>query len=61
MKNLNLLLVTLIFSSLLMGCGMKGPLYREATPSPKIESIQQDQVTNSQEESNENETQATTQ
>ncbi|WP_166739396.1 LPS translocon maturation chaperone LptM [Psychromonas algicola] len=56
MKNLNLLLVTLIFSSLLAGCGMKGPLYREAAPSPKVE-----QVTTLEANSNENETQATTQ
>jgi len=61
MKNLNLLLVTLIFSSLLVGCGMKGPLYREATPSPKIEQEKQQQVTNSNDVSNEDETQATTQ
>jgi len=58
MKNLNLLLVPLIFSSLLVGCGMKGPLYREEAPSPKIE---QDQVTTSEVTNNEKETQATTQ
>ena len=58
MKNLNLLLVTLIFSSLLVGCGMKGPLYREATPPSKIEQEKQ-QAINSQEVSDE--TQATTQ
>ena len=28
MKKLNLLLIPLLFSSLLVGCGMKGPLYR---------------------------------
>lgn len=28
MKKLNLLLITALFSSLLIGCGMKGPLYR---------------------------------
>lgn len=28
MKKLNLLLLPLFFSSLLVGCGMKGPLYR---------------------------------
>jgi predicted small lipoprotein YifL len=37
MKNLNLSLIVLLFSSLLMGCGMKGPLYREAPPAPKAE------------------------
>lgn len=34
MKNLNLSLIALLFSSLLMGCGMSGPLYREAIPAP---------------------------
>jgi predicted small lipoprotein YifL len=28
MKKLNLLLIPVLFSSLLIGCGMKGPLYR---------------------------------
>ena len=28
MKKLNLLLMSLLFSGLLIGCGMKGPLYR---------------------------------
>ena len=28
MKKLNLLLISVLFSSLLVGCGMKGPLYR---------------------------------
>jgi len=28
MKKLNLLLISVFFSSLLIGCGMKGPLYR---------------------------------
>ena len=47
MKKLNLLLVPLLFSSLLIGCGMTGPLYRApeaqpieqqpATPETKIE------------------------
>ena len=34
MKNLNLSLIVLLFSSLLMGCGMKGPLYRV---NPQVE------------------------
>ena len=61
MKNLNLLLVTLIFSSLLIGCGMKGPLYREATPSSKIEQEKQQKITSSEEVSGEDKTQATSQ
>jgi len=46
MKKLNLLLIPLLFSSLLVGCGMKGPLYRApetqamekqpATPEKKL-------------------------
>lgn len=35
MKKLNLLLIPLLFSSLLVGCGMKGPLYR-APETPKV-------------------------
>jgi predicted small lipoprotein YifL len=41
MKNLNLSLIVLLFSSLLIGCGMKGPLYREVSPAPKAEEVQQ--------------------
>jgi len=47
MKKLHLLLVPMLFSSLLIGCGMKGPLYRapetqpiekpQATPETKVE------------------------
>jgi len=36
MKNINLPLLILTFSSLLVGCGMKGPLYQEA-PKKTIE------------------------
>ncbi len=36
MKKLNLLLITVLFSSLLAGCGMRGPLYR-APETPTIE------------------------
>lgn len=45
MKNLNLSLVALLFSSLLMGCGMTGPLYREATPPPTPAQAKTDQNT----------------
>ncbi|WP_160064862.1 LptM family lipoprotein [Psychromonas sp. L1A2] len=41
MKNLNLSLIVLIFSSLLAGCGMSGQLYRETPPAPAKEKIQQ--------------------
>ena len=34
MKNIKLLIITLLFSSLLMGCGMKGPLYRTPAAQP---------------------------
>ena len=34
MKKLNLLLIPLLFSSLLAGCGMKGPLYRTTETAP---------------------------
>lgn len=36
MKKLNLSLIALVFSCLLVGCGMKGPLYKE-TPTPSKE------------------------
>jgi len=50
MKKLNLLLTSLLFSSLLIGCGMKGPLYRvpeeqpikETIITPESEPIEQD-------------------
>ncbi|MDA7746829.1 lipoprotein [Psychromonas sp.] len=38
MKNLNLSFIALIFSSLLIGCGMKGPLYKA---DPQVEQKQQ--------------------
>jgi predicted small lipoprotein YifL len=31
MKKLNLLLIPVLLSSLLIGCGVKGPLYRAST------------------------------
>lgn len=34
MKKLNLLCISLLFSSLLIGCGMKGPLYRDTETQP---------------------------
>lgn len=34
MKNIQLFIVTLFFTSLLMGCGMKGPLYRAPIKQP---------------------------
>ena len=40
MKNLNLSLIVLIFSSLLAGCGMSGQLYREAPATEKIQKQQ---------------------
>ena len=43
MKNLNLSLIVLIFSSLLVGCGMSGQLYRETPPAPATEKIQKKQ------------------
>lgn len=36
MKKLKILLVPLFFSSLLIGCGMKGPLYR----APETQTIE---------------------
>ena len=60
MKNLNLSLIALLFSSLLMGCGMKGPLYRETSSTPNAEQVQKKQVTNTQENSNLAETEETT-
>ncbi|WP_022940535.1 LPS translocon maturation chaperone LptM [Psychromonas hadalis] len=37
MKKLNLLVVPVLFSSLLIGCGMKGPLYRVPQEPQPIE------------------------
>ncbi len=46
MKKLNLILIPMLFSSLLIGCGMKGPLYRapetqtiekQTTPEKEVE------------------------
>ena len=44
MKKLNLLLIPLIFSSLLIGCGVKGPLYR----APETQTIEKPQTTETQ-------------
>jgi len=44
MKKLNLLLIPLIFSSLLIGCGIKGPLYR----APETQTIEKPQTTETQ-------------
>ena len=41
MKKLNLLLIPILFSSLLVGCGMKGPLYR----APATQSIKEQPTT----------------
>ena len=41
MKKLNLILIPLLFSSLLIGCGMKGPLYR----APQTQTIEKQPVT----------------
>ncbi|TEW53173.1 hypothetical protein E2R68_13535 [Psychromonas sp. RZ22] len=43
MKKLNLSLIALLFSSLLTGCGMSGPLYREAPPAVEKEPVQTQQ------------------
>lgn len=34
MKNIQLCIITLFFTSLLMGCGMKGPLYHAPVKQP---------------------------
>ena len=39
MKNMKLLITTLVFSSLLVGCGMTGPLYR--APEPTVQTKEQ--------------------
>ncbi|WP_181817775.1 LPS translocon maturation chaperone LptM [Psychromonas sp. B3M02] len=44
MKNLYLSLIVLCFSSFLVGCGMKGPLYQEAPQQQETET-QQNNVT----------------
>tara|TARA_R110001583_G_scaffold99273_1_gene244568 strand:- start:13847 stop:14023 length:177 start_codon:yes stop_codon:yes gene_type:complete len=41
MKKLKLLLIPLFFSSLLIGCGMKGPLYR----APETQTIEKKSIT----------------
>lgn len=48
MKKLTLLLIPLLFSSLLVGCGMKGPLYRAPVATPTVEK----QVTSAVKEQN---------
>jgi len=37
MKNIKLLITTLLFASFLAGCGMTGPLYRVPKPAPVAE------------------------
>jgi predicted small lipoprotein YifL len=59
MKNINLSLIALTFSSLLMGCGMKGPLYRE-TP-PKQEQVVTKKITDTLEQNSVTETEESTQ
>ncbi|MEH6454517.1 MAG: lipoprotein [Psychromonas sp.] len=49
MKNIKLLSMTLLFSSLLAGCGMTGPLYRETPPTPQVEQQKADSEENSEE------------
>ena len=44
MKKLNLSLIALLFSSLLMGCGMSGPLYRAGPPALEKEPIKSEQT-----------------
>jgi predicted small lipoprotein YifL len=41
MKKLNLFLIPVLFSSLLIGCGMKGPLYR----APETQQIKEQPAT----------------
>lgn len=40
MKKLNLMIISLLFSSLLIGCGMTGPLYRV----PETQTIEKQQT-----------------
>ena len=49
MKKLNLSLIALLFSSLLMGCGMSGPLYREGPPALEKEPIKNTQTIDTKE------------
>lgn len=45
MKNIKLLIITFLFSSLLAACGMKGPLYRApAAVEPATADTEQQQV-----------------
>ena len=45
MKNLNQLIILSLFSSLLFGCGLKGPLYRTTTTEDKVPVVEQEQST----------------
>lgn len=55
MKNIKLLSTTLLFSSLLAGCGMSGPLYRVAEPaSPQVEQAKAEETENNDETTLEN-------
>ena len=55
MKKFNLSLIVLLFSSLLVGCGMKGPLYREGSPPPVERKILKNQATTTEEDNTETE------
>ncbi len=52
MKKLNLFLITVLFSSLLVGCGMKTPLYR----APETQTIEKQPTTQTQIEEQNKET-----
>ncbi|MEI6898215.1 MAG: hypothetical protein V5786_12185 [Psychromonas sp.] len=47
MKKLNLLLISIVFSNFLLGCGMKGPLYIEekTLATPEIKPTEQNKAT----------------
>jgi len=45
MKKINLSLIALFFSSLLMGCGMKGPLYQETSPALEQQAVENQKTT----------------
>ncbi len=49
MKSTKLLIITFLFSSLLAGCGMKGPLY--AAPAAQSADAEQDKNNNTNTES----------
>ena len=51
MKNIKLSLISLLFSGLLIGCGMKGPLYRESSSADPIKQVKSEQVIDKKENS----------